>query len=218
MLKISNLTAKIGDKQILDNVNLELAAGDVLLVTGHNGSGKSTLLHTIMGRADITATGSIQMDTVDLLELECHERARQGVFMFHQTPPTIDGVNTMTLLNAINNQREEKYSKRELIDAAKTTFAGLSLPEDWTKRQFNLGASGGERKKNELVHAELFAGRVLLLDEPDSGLEQTSRERIKNLIAKNRERGGVTLLVTHDRDLQDFYRNNSIELSNGRII
>ncbi len=218
MLKISNLTAKIGDKQILDNVNLELAAGDVLLVTGHNGSGKSTLLHTIMGRADITATGSIQMDTVDLLELECHERARQGVFMFHQTPPTIDGVNTMTLLNEINNQREEKYSKRELIDAAKTTFAGLSLPEDWTKRQFNLGASGGERKKNELVHAELFAGRVLLLDEPDSGLEQTSRERIKNLIAKNRERGGVTLLVTHDRDLQDFYRNNSIELSNGRII
>ncbi len=218
MLKISNLTAKIGDKQILDNVNLELAAGDVLLVTGHNGSGKSTLLHTIMGRADITATGSVQMDTVDLLELECHERARQGVFMFHQTPPTIDGVNTMTLLNEINNQREEKYSKRELIDSAKTTFAGLSLPEDWTKRQFNLGASGGERKKNELVHAELFAGRVLLLDEPDSGLEQTSRERIKNLIAKNRERGGVTLLVTHDRDLQDFYRNNSIELSNGRII
>ncbi len=218
MLKISNLTAKIGDKQILDNVNLELAAGDVLLVTGHNGSGKSTLLHTIMGRADIAATGSVQVDTVDLLELECHERARQGVFMFHQTPPTIDGVNTMTLLNEINNQREEKYSKRELIDAAKTTFAGLSLPEDWTKRQFNLGASGGERKKNELVHAELFAGRVLLLDEPDSGLEQTSRERIKNLIAKNRERGGVTLLVTHDRDLQDFYRNNSIELSNGRII
>jgi len=218
MLKISNLTAKIGDKQILDNVNLELAAGDVLLVTGHNGSGKSTLLHTIMGRADITATGSVQMDTVDLLELECHERARQGVFLFHQTPPTIDGVNTMTLLNEINNQQEEKYSKRELIDSAKTTFAGLSLPEDWSKRQFNLGASGGERKKNELVHAELFAGKILLLDEPDSGLEQTSRERIKNLIAKNRERGGVTLLVTHDRDLQDFYRNNSIELSNGRII
>jgi Fe-S cluster assembly ATP-binding protein len=218
MLKISNLTAKIGDKQILNNVNLELAAGDVLLVTGHNGSGKSTLLHTIMGRADITATGSVQMDTVDLLELECHERARQGVFMFHQTPPTIDGVNTMTLLNEINNQQEEKYSKRELIDSAKTTFAGLSLPEDWSKRQFNLGASGGERKKNELVHAELFAGKILLLDEPDSGLEQTSRERIKNLIAKNRERGGVTLLVTHDRDLQDFYRNNSIELSNGRII
>jgi Fe-S cluster assembly ATP-binding protein len=138
--------------------------------------------------------------------------------MFHQSPPAIDGVNTMTLLNEINNQREEKYNKRNLIDLAKSSFLGLNLPEDWTKRQFNLGASGGERKKNELVHAEIFANKVLLLDEPDSGLEQASRDRIKNLIAKNQERGGITLLVTHDKDLQNFYRDNSIELNNGRII
>jgi Fe-S cluster assembly ATP-binding protein len=218
MLKISNLTAKIGDKQILSDINIELSAGSVLLITGHNGSGKSTLLHAIMGRSDISSQGSILLNDIDLLELECHERARQGVFMFHQSPPAIDGVNTMTLLNEINNQREEKYNKRNLIDLAKSSFLGLNLPEDWTKRQFNLGASGGERKKNELVHAEIFANKVLLLDEPDSGLEQASRDRIKNLIAKNQERGGITLLVTHDKDLQNFYRDNSIELNNGRII
>jgi len=218
MLKISNLNASIGNKSILSDVSLHLKTSEVLLVTGHNGSGKSTLLHAIMGRPDIIATGDVGLDDVNLLELACHERARRGVFMFHQAPPTIDGVNTMTLLNEINNQQEQKYSKRNLIDLAKTSFNGLNLPEDWSKRQFNMGASGGERKKNELVHAELFNSKLLLLDEPDSGLEQSSRERIKSLITKNSQRGGVTLLVTHDKELQHFYRNNSIELENGRII
>lgn len=218
MLKIQNLNAQIGDKSILSGIDITIMPSDVLLITGHNGSGKSTLLHTIMGRPDISAAGSIQLDNTELLSMECHERARFGVFMFHQTPPTIDGVNTMTLYNEINNQRENKLSKRNLIDLAKSEFQDLGLPDDWGKRQFNMGASGGERKKNELALAEFFGGRVLLLDEPDSGLEQASRDRINNLINKNSQQGGYTLLVTHDRELQHRYRNNSIELENGRII
>jgi len=218
MFKISNLKATIGAKQILNGIDITLGAGDVLLVTGHNGSGKSTLLHTIMGRPDINSEGSIVFDDKELLDIACHERAQQGVFMFHQSPPTIDGVNTMTLLNEINNQQEQKYNKRNLIDLAKSTFQDLGLSDDWSKRQFNAGASGGERKKNELAQAEIFPGKLLLLDEPDSGLEQSSRERIKTLIAKNSELGGITLLVTHDRELQHFYRNNSIELENGNVV
>lgn len=218
MLKISNLVAVINNKQILFDISIELNSSQVLLITGHNGSGKSTLLHTIMGRPDIEHTGHIFLDDIVISNLPCHDRARSGVFMFHQTPPTIDGVNTMTLLNEINSQHSEKYSKRDLIDRARSTFKDLNLPDDWTKRQFNLGASGGERKKNELVHAELFSSKVLLLDEPDSGLEQSSRERIKNLISKHQDRGGITLLVSHDRELQHYYRNNSIELNNGRIV
>jgi Fe-S cluster assembly ATP-binding protein len=218
MFKITDLSASIGSKEILKSINLELMPGSCLLVTGHNGSGKSTLLHTIMGRPDIEAQGYIDYNGMALQFLACHERAQQGVFMFHQSPPTIDGVNTMTLLNEINNLQSDKLSKRELIDTARRMFADVNLPDDWTKRQFNAGASGGERKKNELVQAELFAGGLLLLDEPDSGLEQASRQRIIDLINKNSQRGGITLLVTHDRELQHVYRNNSIELENGRIV
>jgi Fe-S cluster assembly ATP-binding protein len=218
MFKITDLSASIGSKEILKSINLELAPGSCLLVTGHNGSGKSTLLHTIMGRPDIEAQGYVDYNGIALQFLACHERAQQGVFMFHQAPPTIDGVNTMTLLNEINNLQSNKLSKRELIDTARRMFADVNLPDDWTKRQFNTGASGGERKKNELVQAELFAGGLLLLDEPDSGLEQASRQRIIDLINKNSQRGGITLLVTHDRDLQSIYMKNHIELENGRIV
>lgn len=217
MLTISKLSAKINDKQILTDINLKLNPGDVLLIVGHNGSGKSTLLHTIMGRPDIDASGSIELDDDQLDSMECHERAQSGVFMFHQTPPTIDGVNTMTLLNEINNLQETKLKKSELISKARTVFKDLNLPEDWVKRQFNSGASGGERKKNELAQAEMFAGKLLLLDEPDSGLEQTSRQRIIDLISNNQKRNGYTLLVTHDKELQKLYSNNQIELKNGRL-
>lgn len=218
MLKISNLSAEINDKKILDNISLELIPGSVLLITGHNGSGKSTLLHAIMGRHDISAHGEALLDQQDLLALACHERARAGVFMFHQTPPTIDGVNTMTLINEVNKQQGDAYTKRQLIDRTKQLFTELNLPEDWTKRQFNSGASGGERKKNELVQAELFPAKVLLLDEPDSGLDQASRQHIIDLIEKNSQAGGYTLLVSHDKELQKIYQNNQIELSNGRIV
>jgi len=218
MFKITNLTADINNKQILQDINIEMMPGDVLLITGHNGSGKSTLLHTVMGRPDITSAGFIDLDGIALQLLECHARAQQGVFMFHQTPPTIDGVNTMTLLNEINNLQSTKLSRRELIDTAKAKFSDLNLPDDWTKRQFNNGASGGERKKNELVQAEMFSGRLLLLDEPDSGLEQNSRQRIIDLITANSQQGGYTMLVTHDKELQQKYSNNQIELENGRIL
>lgn len=216
MLTITNLNATIGDKQILSQISITMKPGDVLLVTGHNGSGKSTLLHTVMGRPDIVSEGTIELDNERLDQLECHERARKGIFMFHQTPPTIDGVNTMTLLKEINNNSNAKLTSRELIDTAKTLFNDIGLPTDWTKRQFNLGASGGERKKNELVQAELFSGKVLLLDEPDSGLEQASRSKIVELIEDNSATGGYTLLVTHDKELQEKYSGNMIELKNGR--
>lgn len=218
MFTIKNLSAKINDKQILSDISITMKPGDVLLITGHNGSGKSTLLHTIMGRPDLSAQGDVNLNDTDLMLMECYERARSGVFMFHQTPPTIDGVNTMTLLNEINNRFEVKLNKRELIDTAKNIFAELNLPDDWSKRQFNSGASGGERKKNELAQAELFGGRLLLLDEPDSGLDQNSRQHIINLIKKNSASNGYTMLVTHDKQLQEFYQDNTIELSNGRII
>jgi len=216
MLKITNLSASIGDKQILNNVDIELDKGKCLLVTGQNGAGKSTLLHAIMGRPDIKTTGDIHLDNTELHNIECHERARAGVFLAHQAPPTIDGVNTMTLLNEINKVHDMPYTRGDLISQAGDKFLHMQLPADWKKRQFNNGASGGERKKNELVQADLFKKKtkLLLLDEPDSGLEQSSRQKIVELIEATCLAGGCVLLVTHDKELQQLYNDNKLDLSN----
>lgn len=218
MFKISNLNASIGNKKILNDINISMTAGEVLLITGHNGSGKSTLLHAIMGRPDLTVDGAVEVDNDQILDMECHQRAQAGIFMFHQSPPAVDGVNTMVLFNEINKTQGSPHVRKDLIAKSKELFTKLNLPQDWDKRQFNVGASGGERKKNELAQAELFAGKVLLLDEPDSGLEQTSRQRIVDLINKNKQRGGFTLLVTHDKELQQMYSSRMIELHNGNIL
>jgi len=216
MLKITNLSATIGDKQILDNININLPAGECLLVTGQNGSGKSTLLHTIMGRQDIIATGSIESCGQEIIDVPCHERSRAGVFMVHQSPPAIDGINTMTLFKEIQKVQNIAGTTGELIKTTKALFNWIGLPEGWEKRQFNNGASGGERKKNELTQAVYLKNKtqVLLLDEPDSGLEQSSRQKIIDLIQETKNRNGCVLLVTHDKELQELYSANQLDLSN----
>lgn len=216
MLKIDNLSASIGNKQILNNVNIELAMGKCLLVTGQNGAGKSTLLHAIMGRPDITIVGHIDLDSVELHTMECHERAKAGVFLAHQAPPTIDGVNTMTLFKEVQKAQSLDITTGNLIKQVKELSEQFGLPEDWSKRAFNNGASGGERKKGELMQAEVLSKKtkLLLLDEPDSGLEQSSRQKIIQLIEDTCNHGGSVLLVTHDKELQAKYNDNKLDLSN----
>lgn len=216
MLKITNLSASIGDKQILNNINIELPLGKCLLVTGQNGAGKSTLLHTIMGRSDITATGEIHLDLSELHNMPCHERARAGVFLAHQAPPAIDGVNTMTLFKEVQKAQSLDITTGELIKQVKSLTEEFGLPADWSKRAFNSGASGGERKKGELMQAEILGKRtrLLLLDEPDSGLEQSSRQRIVSLITDACASGASVMLVTHDKELQELYAGNKLDLSN----
>ena len=216
MLKINNLSASIGNKQILNNVNIELPLGKCLLVTGQNGAGKSTLLHTIMGRSDITATGEIHLDLSELHNMPCHERARSGVFLAHQAPPTIDGVNTMTLFKEVQRAQDLDITTGTLIKQVKDLTEQFGLPTDWSKRAFNAGASGGERKKGELMQAVVMAKKtkLLLLDEPDSGLEQSSRQKIVELIESTCLAGGSVLLVTHDKELQSKYSDNQLDLSN----
>lgn len=216
MLKITNLSASIGNKQILNNVNIELSAGKCLLVTGQNGAGKSTLLHAIMGRPDITTQGTIELDSNNLHSMECHERARNGVFLAHQSPPTIDGVNTMTLFKEVQKSQNLDITTSDLIKQVKDLSEQFGLPTDWSKRAFNNGASGGERKKGELMQAEVLSKRtkLLLLDEPDSGLEQSSRQKIVELIESTCLSGGSVMLVTHDKELQAKYNDNKLDLSN----
>lgn len=216
MIKVNNLSASIGDKPILDNINFTVESGECLLITGPNGSGKSTLLHTIMGRPDIAATGSIEIRSGEISNMPCHERSQAGVFMAHQSPPAIDGINTMTLFKEIQKVQNVAGTTGELIKTTKALFNWIGLPEGWEKRQFNNGASGGERKKNELTQAVYLKNKtqVLLLDEPDSGLEQSSRQKIIDLIQETKNKNGCVLLVTHDKELQELYRANRLDLTN----
>ena len=216
MIKVSNLSASIGDKRILNNISFVVEPGECLLITGPNGSGKSTLLHTIMGRQDIIATGSIESRGGEIINIPCHERSQAGVFMVHQSPPAIDGINTMTLFKEIQKVQNVAGTTGELIKTTKALFNWIGLPEGWEKRQFNNGASGGERKKNELTQAVYLKNKtqVLLLDEPDSGLEQSSRQKIIDLIQETKNQNGCVLLVTHDKELQELYSANQLDLSN----
>ena len=122
MLKIKNLKSSINGKEILSDINLEAKNGDCILVTGHNGSGKSTLLHTLMGRPDINVEGEIEFDNEQLTELECYERSRLGLFMAHQSPPTLDGVNTLSLFNEFVKVKDEGVKKIEVIKKSKEVF------------------------------------------------------------------------------------------------
>ena len=216
MLKIQNLQARIGSKIIIDDLSFEVDTGQCLLITGANGAGKSTLLHAIMGRFDIDTSGSIELDDNELTNIECHERSRLGVFMAHQSPPTIDGVNTMTLFKEVQKAQDLDITTGNLIKQVKDLSEQFGLPSDWSKRAFNSGASGGERKKGELMQAEVLAKKtkLLLLDEPDSGLEQSSRQKIVELIKETCNNGGTVLLVTHDKELQAKYSDNKLDLSN----
>ena len=216
MLKITNLSASIGNKQILNNITIEVVKGKCLLVTGQNGAGKSTLLHAIMGRPDISTQGTIELDGNELHSMECHERAKAGVFLAHQAPPTIDGVNTMTLFKEVQKAQDLDITTGNLIKQVKELSEQFGLPGDWSKRAFNNGASGGERKKGELMQAEVLAKKtkLLLLDEPDSGLEQSSRQKIIQLIEDTCLAGGSVMLVTHDKELQAKYNDNKLDLTN----
>jgi len=217
MLKLKNLTATIGGKEILKNVSLTVNRGECLLITGQNGSGKSTLLHTIMARPDIDARGEIELGGNSISDLECYERARLGLFLSHQSSPTLDGINTTSLFFEMAKIKNDSLKKIDVIKKAKAAFRDLNLPDDWTRRDFNVGASGGERKKNEIAQAKMFTPNVLLLDEPDSGLEQSSRSKVIDLIEETKAAGGIVLLVTHEKVLQDQYSNNRIELNDGQI-
>jgi Fe-S cluster assembly ATP-binding protein len=169
-----------------------------------------------MGRPDIDITGEISLADAELHSLECHERARAGVFLAHQAPPAIDGVNTMTLFKELQKAQALDITTVELIKQVKGLTEQFGLPGDWSKRAFNSGASGGERKKGELMQAEILGKRtkLLLLDEPDSGLEQSSRQRIVSLITAACAAGACVMLVTHDRELQELYADNQLDLSN----
>ena len=225
MLKIENLHANVGDKEILKGLTLEVGAGEVHAIMGPNGSGKSTLGYVLAGREGYEATsGSVTFDGKDLLAMEPHERAAAGFFLGLQYPVEIPGVSNLNFLRtALNAQRklrgEPDVSAADFMRLARTEADAFDLTMDHMKRGVNVGFSGGEKKRNEMVQMALLAPKFAVLDETDSGLDIDALKTVAGGINRLRSPERGFLLITHYQRLLDYVKPDKVDvLSGGRIV
>ncbi|MHA6723857.1 Fe-S cluster assembly ATPase SufC [Sphingomonas sp. RS2018] len=225
MLKIENLHAEIDGKEILKGLSLTVNAGEVHAIMGPNGAGKSTLGYVLGGRPGYEVTeGSVTFDGQDLLELEPHERAAAGVFLGFQYPVEIPGVSNVQFLrealNAQRSQRDEKpLSGAEFLKLARAQADGLGLSQDMLKRPVNVGFSGGEKKRNEMVQMGIIDPKFAILDETDSGLDIDALRIVGDGINRIMRRADkAVLLITHYQRLLDYVKPDFVHvLADGRI-
>ncbi len=227
MLKIENLHVKLEDeeKQILKGVNLEVGAGQVHAIMGPNGSGKSTLSYVLSGREGYEVTdGEAHLGDVDLLDIEPEERAAAGLFLAFQYPVEIPGVGNMTFLRtAVNAQRkargEEEMSAAEFLKVVRAKAKTLKIDADMLKRPVNVGFSGGEKKRNEILQMAMLEPKMCILDETDSGLDVDAMKLVSEGVNALRSEGRSFLVITHYQRLLDHIKPDVVHImSNGRII
>lgn len=226
MLNIQNLYAEVDGKEILKGLTLSLNAGEVHAIMGPNGAGKSTLGYVLGGRNGYLATsGSVDFDGQDLLELEPHERAAAGLFLGFQYPVEIPGVsNVQFLREAANAQRrnrgEAPLSGAEFLKLARAQAAALGMDAEMLKRPVNVGFSGGEKKRNEMVQMGILNPKLAILDETDSGLDIDALKAVGEGINRiMRAPDKAVLLITHYQRLLDYVQPDFVHvLAGGRIV
>ncbi len=225
MLEIKNLHVTVGGKEILKGLNLSIAAGQVHAIMGPNGSGKSTLSYILAGRAGYEITeGSITYNGEDLGAMPPEQRAAKGVFLAMQYPVEIPGVTTMMFLkSALNAQRRGRGEKElDAIGVLKTVrakAATLNVSEDMLKRALNVGFSGGEKKRLEILQMSLFEPKLAILDETDSGLDIDALRLVAEGVNALRDPSRAMLVITHYQRLLDYIVPDRIHvLAKGRIV
>lgn len=225
MLKIDNLHASVEEKAILKGLSLEVPAGEVHAIMGPNGAGKSTLGNTIAGRPDYEVTqGSVTWNGVDLLDLDPAERAAAGVFLSFQYPVEIPGVPAMTFvrtaLNAQRRQRgEEEVSAPQFLKLVKEASKALKMDFDMLKRPLNVGFSGGEKKRMEILQMAVLEPSLLILDETDSGLDIDALRIVSEGVNALRRKDRSMLVITHYQRLLDYIKPDRVHvLAGGRIV
>jgi Fe-S cluster assembly ATP-binding protein len=225
MLDIKNLHVAVGGKEILKGLTLRVDAGQVHAIMGPNGSGKSTLSYVLAGRAGYEVTeGSVHYNGEDLVALPPEARAAKGVFLAMQYPVEIPGVTTMMFLkSALNAQRRSRgESEMDAIGILKTVrkkAAALNVSEDMLKRALNVGFSGGEKKRLEILQMALFEPKLAILDETDSGLDIDALRLVAEGVNALRAPERAMLVITHYQRLLDYIVPDRIHvLANGRIV
>ena len=227
MLEIKNLHVDLEDeeKTILKGVDLSVEAGKVHAIMGPNGSGKSTLSYVLAGRDGYEVTeGSATLDGVDILEMDPEERAAAGMFLAFQYPVEIPGVGNMTFLRtALNAQRkargEEEISAGDFLKLIRAKAKDLQIDADMLKRPVNVGFSGGEKKRNEILQMALLEPKMCILDETDSGLDVDAMKLVSEGVNALRDEGRGFLVITHYQRLLDHIRPDVVHImSDGRIV
>jgi Fe-S cluster assembly ATP-binding protein len=224
MLDIKNLSASIEGKKILENFNLNIKPGEVHAIMGPNGSGKSTLANVLSGRKGYTVEGKVYYEGNDLLEIPIEERAQKGIFLAFQYPIEIPGVNTniflKTSLNAIRKFRGLKeLDALDFLKLVKEKSKKLKIQEKILSRQLNVGFSGGEKKKNEILQMTILEPKLAILDETDSGLDIDALRIVSEGVNSLRDKKRSFLIITHYQRLLDYIKPDFVHvLVNGKIV
>lgn len=214
MLVLKNVSVKADTHDILNNVNLEFGPG-VHFVVGPNGAGKSTLSHAIMANPSYKVSGDMQLDNQPIHDLSTHERARLGLFLSFQSPTPIEGLSNFKLIK----EALELTSVPKIMDKLngfKGLAKDLNLPADWDKKDLNVHASGGEKKKNELIQMVMLDPKVAILDEPDSGLDVDAINDLIKQLKQFAEKGKTIIIVSHyEKLLKSFTPASVTVVANG---
>lgn len=225
LLQVKGLKVQVEDNEILHGLDLTVNAGEVHAIMGPNGSGKSTLSHVIAGKPGYDVTdGEILFKGEDLLAMEPDERAAKGVFLAFQYPMEIPGVATMTFLRtALNAQRkargEAELSTPEFLKKVREVSARLNVPQDMLKRGVNVGFSGGEKKRNEVLQMALFEPSLCILDEMDSGLDIDALRVAADGVNALRSKDRAMVVITHYQRLLNYIVPDFVHvMSKGRVV
>ena len=224
MLQLQNLKASVDDKSILNGLNLEIKSGEVHAIMGPNGSGKSTLANILSGKSGYDVSGSLKYEGENLQEIPIEERAQKGIFLAFQYPLEIPGVNTTNFLKtSLNSIRKAKGEKEldtlNLLKLIKEKASELNIDEKFLSRQLNVGFSGGEKKKNEILQMKLLEPKLAILDETDSGLDIDALRIVADGVNSHKNKNNAFLIITHYQRLLDYIKPDFIHvLSKGKII
>jgi Fe-S cluster assembly ATP-binding protein len=215
----------VGEREILKGLTLDVPSGEVHAIMGPNGAGKSTLSYVLTGRPGYEVTGgAAELDGVDLLGLEANARAAQGLFLSFQYPLEIPGVPALTFIRAaMNAQRkargEAEISAPDFLKQARVCASDLKMDFDMLKRPLNVGFSGGEKKRMEILQMALLEPSLLILDETDSGLDIDALRIVADGVNALRSQDRAMLVITHYQRLLDYIRPDRVHvLANGRIV
>ena len=219
MLEIKNLSVKTLKKQILDDINLNINDGEIHAIMGPNGVGKSTLCKVLLNDKNYECEGNIIFDNDDITNTETFSIAKKGMFLLNQNPIELEGITNAEMLRTALSASGKKMDIFEFSKKAKLVCEKLNIPESFLHRQINLGMSGGEKKKNELLHMWMLEPKFLILDEIDSGLDVDALKIVsKSILEYYEEFKPSILIITHHKTILEYIKPDYVHILKDKTI